>query len=88
MNFADTHLTDTDDVNMQVLHPGSRTLFRYWETLRAERPCPTRDEFKLTEVRNVVPNLFIADRDYAVNTFRYRLTGTGIDRLFGKTLDR
>jgi hypothetical protein len=65
----------------QVLHPGSRKLFRYWEMLRAERPCPNREDFELSAVTDLVPDLFILERDHMRDSFRYRLAGTRLCEL-------
>lgn len=81
MNFADKNGQITTNSKDDVLHPGSRILFRYWERLRAERDCPNRIEFKLNDVKDVIPNLFIWTRDIANNGFRYHLSGTAVDRL-------
>ncbi|MFO1033719.1 MAG: PAS domain-containing protein [Hyphomicrobiales bacterium] len=70
----------------QVLHPGSRALFRHWETLRAERPCPNREELELGAVVEFVPDLLILERDHMRNSFRYRLAGTRVCELFGENL--
>jgi hypothetical protein len=67
----------------QVLHPGSRMLFRYWESLRAERPCPPRKAFNLKPVVSIVPQLFVLDFDARRNMYRYRLAGTGLTAFFG-----
>jgi hypothetical protein len=69
------------DAASQILHPGSRQLFRYWEALREERACPSKAELDLKSVRKVVPNLFIWERDTSSNSFRYRLAGTAIAEL-------
>jgi hypothetical protein len=81
MTIADQNSQKTAKTNEDVLHPGSRTLFRYWESLRAERPCPQRGEFRLIDVKEVIPNLFIWTKDVASSSFRYQLSGTAIDRL-------
>jgi hypothetical protein len=78
----DQLLDDDNAVNHQVLHPGSRKLFRYWESLRAERKCPDRDEFNLQNVRDLVANLFILEFSARNGAYRYRLAGTGINSLF------
>lgn len=70
----------------QILHPGSRHLFRYWESLRAERPCPRKDEIVLKNIVEVVPNLAIIERDNAKKGWQFRLAGTKIYTLFGKEM--
>ncbi len=76
----------TDSPDSQILHPGSRQLFRHWEMLRAERACPTRDEFTFEPIKAIMPDLMVIDRDYLRNSFRYRLAGTRLCNLFNRNL--
>ncbi len=69
-----------------VLHPGSRLLFRQWETLRGALPCPARKSFRLDPVKAIVPNLFILDYLPHLNSFRYRLAGTGLTEFHGQDM--
>jgi hypothetical protein len=62
----------------QILHPGSRKLFCHWEALRAERPCPTREEFSPADVRDIMADLVVLERDHMRKSFRYRLAGTRV----------
>lgn len=70
----------------QILHPGSRKLFCHWEALRAERPCPTREEFSLSDVRQLVPDLVVLERDHIRKSFRFRLAGSNVCDLFKTNL--
>lgn len=70
----------------QMLHPGSRQLFRYWESLRAERPCPRKSEIELKNIVDVVPNLTIIVQNSEPKTWQFRLAGTKIYSLFGKEM--
>jgi hypothetical protein len=70
----------------QILHPGSRMLFRYWEGLRAERPAPSRAELDLKEIRSIVPDLMIIEKDNIRKSYRYRLAGTRVCDLFRNEL--
>ncbi len=70
----------------QILHPGSRLLFRYWEGLRAERPCPRKDEIELRTIVDVVPNLAIIERPSASHGWQFRLAGTKIYNLFSREM--
>lgn len=83
---ADNTTRADHDIDQQVLHPGSRTLFRYWEMLRAERACPPRSDIVLKDIAKLVPNLFIWDRDHSRDTFIYKLSGTAIDQLNCQTM--
>lgn len=70
----------------QILHPGSRKLFRHWESLRAERPCPNREELDLADISDIVPDMVIFERDHIRGSFRYRLAGTRPCQLFNENL--
>ena len=68
-----------------MLHPGSRKLFRYWETLRAERPCPDRSDIDFRQIVEIIPNLAILEWDNLQNKWIYRLAGTEICTLMGSS---
>lgn len=84
MPFAEN--TGNETSGSQILHPGSRKLFCHWEALRAERPCPNREEFSLADVRELVPDMFILERDHIRRSFRFRLAGSNICALFNTNL--
>jgi hypothetical protein len=84
---------EIDKAATQIIHPGSRQLFRYWEGLRGERPCPQRSDIVLAKLAAVLPNVSIIERTEQ-NAWSYRLAGsavcdllrtpvTGMDALFG-----
>ena len=52
----------------------------YWNTLRGDRPFPSRDEIEPGAIRNVLPHIMLTSIEY--NPFRvyYRLVGTEIVR--------
>jgi hypothetical protein len=77
---------ETNAAEGQILHPGSRALFRHWEAIRAERPAPGRDDLDLAQIRAIVPDLFILDRDHLRQSFRYRLAGTRLCELHRQEL--
>jgi hypothetical protein len=60
----------------EILHPGSRSLFRYWEALRGERAAPDRAELDLYRIRDLVPSMFIMERHLARQSYKWRLAGT------------
>jgi hypothetical protein len=82
--LQDIHTTDGQDD--QILHPGSRQLFRHWEMLRAERACPTREEFEFGPIKNQLPDMLVIDRDFLRNSFKFRLAGSRVCGLFGRNL--
>lgn len=81
-----TDKSDKDQVGTQILHPGSRMLFRYWESLRAERSCPTREEINLHQIVNIVPDLMIIEKNILNTGWQYRLAGTRICDFFQSEL--
>ena len=69
-----------------ILHPSSRALFRFWESVRAEKAAPRREELDLTRIRQLIPNLFIAEYAPKARMFRWRLAGTGICEVYHREL--
>ncbi len=69
-----------------IMHPGSRKLFIYWEKLRAERAYPDRSEIDLGDLRELMPDLIIAEKDHLRKSYRFRLAGTRVCDLFRKNL--
>jgi hypothetical protein len=79
--------TTADDFgDSQILHPGSRHLFRQWEMLRAERACPTREDFDFGQLKTIMPDMVVIDRDYLRSSFKFRLAGTRVCALFNRNL--
>lgn len=66
----------------QILHPGSRALFRYWEGIRGEESAPRRDQIDLKQIRNLVPGLAIIERTSGISRYRWRLAGSEICEIF------
>lgn len=60
-------------------------LFQYWNTVRGDRPLPRRDEIAPAEIRSLLPDLFMLQRQ-ADGTSRFRLAGTRVCALFGAEL--
>ncbi len=70
----------------QLLHPGNRMLFRHWETIRAERACPTRDDIELRAISKLMPFLAIVEMDKEAEIPIYKLAGTAVCDLFQRPL--
>lgn len=77
-----TEQTTASQDESRILHPSSRTLFRFWEAMRAEKPALRRSDLDLSQIRALVPDLLIAAVDEASQTYRWRLAGTGICELY------
>ena len=69
----------------EILHPGSRALFRYWEAVRGEMSAPPRDWLDLQKIRSLVPFLFMIERT-PTRGFAWRLAGTKVCELWGMEL--
>lgn len=73
--------SEVSQTGMQMLHPGSRKLFRYWEALRAERPCPDRNDIDLRQIVEIMPNMVILELIPTLQEWTYRLAGTEVCEL-------
>jgi hypothetical protein len=73
------------DAPAEILHPGSRALFRYWEAIRGEDSAPNRRELDLNRIRAFIPSLFILER-HRVKGYVWRLAGTGLCYLWRREL--
>jgi hypothetical protein len=76
--------TIRDGADSQILHPGSRRLFSLWETLRAEQAYPTREAFGFDSIKDLMPDLVVLDRDNIRNSYKFRLAGSRVCRLFNE----
>ena len=76
--------TIRDGADSQILHPGSRRLFSLWETLRAEQAYPTRESFAFDSIKDLMPDLVVLDRDNLRNSFKFRLAGSRVCRIFNE----
>jgi hypothetical protein len=77
---------DASQAESQILHPSSRALFRFWETMRAERAAPHRAQLDLKQLSELLPDLFILERDRPRHSYRWRLAGTRICELYRREL--
>lgn len=66
-------------------HTESRTLFTYWNSLRAGRPAPDRAEIEPREIASVLGDTFILERDPTGQIF-YRLAGSRICQTFARDM--
>lgn len=77
---------DASQADSQILHPGTRTLFRFWEKIRAENAAPDRGDLDLKQISRIVPNLLILERDHLYQSYRWRLAGSETCQLFRQRL--
>jgi hypothetical protein len=86
MNLIETETAIPVPALPDLLHPGSRALFRHWESIRGERSIPSRRDLDLRKITDIVPWLFILERSPVRQAYRWRLAGTGIGLLWGREL--
>jgi hypothetical protein len=55
-------------------------LLKHWNTIRGQRPFPTRDEIEPADLIPVLPHLMLVGLEYEPFRVRYRLVGTEIVR--------
>ena len=60
-------------------------LFQYWNRLRAGRPAPLRTEIAPGEIKALLPDTFILERN-ARGTVLFRLAGTRMCATYGREL--
>lgn len=66
-------------------HQTTRTLFAYWNAVRANRPAPRRFDIEPSRISQILPHTLILERiDF--ETYRFRLAGTRICEDFGREL--
>jgi hypothetical protein len=65
------------------LHPGNRSLFCYWESVRGEAEAPARAKIDLKRIADILPGVVIMERSAEMQAYRCRLSGTGITELWG-----
>jgi len=69
-----------------IMHPSSRTLFRFWEAARGEMAAAKKQDLDLKKVAKILSNLCILERDNGKQNYKWRLAGTGICKLWGHEL--
>ncbi len=74
--------SEASQAQSQILHPGSRALFSFWEVMRAEAAAPRRSALDLRQIRELVPNLVLIEFLPATGGFRWRLAGTAVCNLY------
>ena len=85
MEFIYNDQPDTR-IPADIMHPASRTLFRFWESARGEMAAAKKQDLDLKEIASILPNLFILERDIHKPAYKWRLAGTGICQLWGQEL--
>jgi hypothetical protein len=68
-----------------MIHSEIRSLYNYWDGLRAGRPCPYRAEVDPRDMAGDARHLFVIE-DLAQGNMRFRLAGTALLDAFGYEL--
>lgn len=61
-------------------------LYEYWSSLKKSRPMPSRDDLEPSDIKDILPSLFMVDVDKGPTRFRYRLIGTYVSELTGRDM--
>ena len=70
----------------EILHPDSRALFRYWESVRGELSIALRSDIDLKQIKHLLPWLAILQRHPLKPDYRWRLAGTGVCQIWKREL--
>jgi hypothetical protein len=79
-------INDLSQAESHILHPGTRALYRYWETIRAENAAPEHNVLQLKPIASLIPNLMMLERDNLRQSYKWRLAGGQICGLFRRPL--
>jgi len=65
--------------------PGTIQLFQYWNRLRNGRPAPKRTEIEPADIKALLPDTFILEKDTGGKAV-FRLAGTRLCAVYGREL--
>ncbi len=68
---------DNETPGARIVHPGSRQLFRYWESRRAERPCPLRSDISLAPMAKLLGDMAVLEQN-DLGAWIFRLAGGNV----------
>ncbi len=66
----------------EILHPDSRALFRFWESVRGESSAAQRTKIDLKQIKHLLPWLAIMERHPLKPEYSWRLAGTGVCKIW------
>ena len=67
-------------------HESSKSLFKYWDRIRAGRKAPRREEIEPSDIRQLLGDTFILDISGSMRTISYCLAGTRLCAAYGQEL--
>jgi hypothetical protein len=79
IDLAAYRLTRNTD---QMIHNEIRALYRYWEGMRGQRPCPYRAEIDPRDMECDARHLFLLE-DLGEGNVRFRLAGSALEDAIG-----
>ena len=71
---------------IDLRHENTKTLFGYWNRIRAGRIAPERSEIEPSDIRDVLADTFILEISARLRTISFRLAGTRLCAAHGKEL--
>ena len=74
------------DSNPHIVSYELNRLYEYWHSIRRSRPMPSRDDLEPSDIKDILPSLFMVDVDKGPVRFRYRLIGTYVAELTGRDM--
>jgi hypothetical protein len=74
-----------DGTGIDMKNESTIELFMYWNRLRAGRPAPARTEIEPADIRQMLADTFILERD-ARGQSVFRLAGTRVCAIYGREL--
>lgn len=66
-------------------HRATIALFQYWDRLRADRPAPQRAEIEPVDIKSLLADTFILEKDIRDEAI-FRLAGTRLCATYGREL--
>jgi hypothetical protein len=86
METVNVPMTEDASAPQGIAHSSTRHLFRYWESIRGERPAPLRSDISLQQISRLLPWIFISETADGAATHSLRLAGTGVCQLWGENM--
>ena len=73
-------------IDPSALHASARALYDYWRTIHPAGRLPGRQHFDPSAVVELLPNIVLVEAHREPLRFRYRLLGSRVDSVNGKSL--
>lgn len=83
--MRDSPLFGSGHRGVVMKHAANRSLYRYWDGLRADRPAPLRHEIEPAAIGSMLSDTYILEATDSRH-YTYRLAGTRVCGYFGREL--